>query len=54
MVRAAVVVAWAESAELQPWNESALAFYGTILSRERPKEAMERAHEECERVETDE
>ena len=35
--------AWIEKAELQPWNEPALAIYARAIASERPKEAMEHA-----------
>ena len=34
---------WMDKAELQPWNEPALAVYTRAIASERPKEAIERA-----------
>jgi hypothetical protein len=35
--------AWIEQAEIQPWNEPALAVYARAIAKDRPQEAIERA-----------
>jgi len=37
----AAAIAWAEKAEIQPWNEPAVAVYARAMVYERPKEALD-------------